>query len=373
MILEGDRYMSPRFLLALTMLLTSSAWAQSVISAHSGVIQYTEGQVTLDGKTIQPKFAEFPDVKVGQTLAAQDGRTEVLLTPGVFLRVAENSSVRMVSNKLADTKVEIVSGTAIVEVSELLQNNAITLQVHDVQIALLKKGLYKIDADDPGRLRVYDGDARVTSSTNATLTAGRGREVVFGAVLEARSFDTKQTDAFYRWAARRDEYVAQANLVAAKSAGNSFYDFGSGLGYGGTSGSGAWAWNPWYGMFTFVPSYGMSMSPFGYSYYSPGTVGYFYGAAYGNGGYINPNSYNAVRTASGMSAVSAPVRSSMATAAARGTSMANGGYAGPANGGFSGSGAAAPAGGGMSGGGMTAGGVGGGARSGGATSSAGRH
>src|SRR6202035_4433504 len=128
--------MSGRILFALTMLLTSSAWAQSVISAHSGVIQYTEGQVKLDGKTVQPKFAEFPDVKVGQTLAAEDGRAEVLLTPGVFLRVAENSAFRMVSNKLADTKVEIVSGTVVVEVSELLQNNAITLQVHDSQIAL---------------------------------------------------------------------------------------------------------------------------------------------------------------------------------------------------------------------------------------------
>jgi hypothetical protein len=361
MILEGDCNMSGRFLLALTLVLTGSAGAQSVISAHSGVIQYTEGQVTLDGKTVQPKFAEFPDVKVGQTLAAQDGRAEVLLTPGVFLRVAENSSIRMVSNKLADTKVEIVSGTAVVEVSELLQNNAISLQVHDNQIALIKKGLYRIDADDPGRLRVYDGDARVTSGANSTVTAGRGREVVFGAVLEARNFDTKQTDAFYRWAARRDEYVAQANLVAAKSAGSSFYDVGSGLGYGATSGAGAWAFNPWYGMFTFVPAYGMSMSPFGYSYYSPGTVGYFYGAAYGGGGYINPNSYNAVRTASGMSAVSAPMRSSMSSAVARGTTMAGGGFAGPSSGLSS-----------TSAGGMTAGGVSGGARS-AATSSAGRH
>ena len=51
--------MSGRILLAITMVLTSSAWAQSVISAHSGVIQYTEGQVKLDGKTVQPKFAVF--------------------------------------------------------------------------------------------------------------------------------------------------------------------------------------------------------------------------------------------------------------------------------------------------------------------------
>ena len=52
----------------------------------------------------QPKFAEFPDVKNGQTLAAEDGRAEVLLTPGVILRIAENSSFQMVSNSRSDTR-----------------------------------------------------------------------------------------------------------------------------------------------------------------------------------------------------------------------------------------------------------------------------
>ena len=43
--------------------------------------------------------------------------------------------------------------------------------------------------------------------------------------LEAKSFDTKQTDAFYNWCARRDEYIAEANIYAAKSARDSGYGF----------------------------------------------------------------------------------------------------------------------------------------------------
>src|SRR5215467_10759511 len=97
-----------------------SAWAQSVISAHSGVVHYVEGEVAIDGASIHPKFAEFPDLKDGQVLAAAEGRAEVLLTPGVFLRLAENSSVRMISNSLADTRIEFVSGSAIIEIAELL-------------------------------------------------------------------------------------------------------------------------------------------------------------------------------------------------------------------------------------------------------------
>src|SRR6202051_1965578 len=90
-----------------TFVLAGGAWAQSVISAHSGVIHYVEGDVSIDGTAIQPKFAEFPEVKPGQLLATGEGRVEVLLTPGVFLRLTDNSSVRMISNALPDTRLEV--------------------------------------------------------------------------------------------------------------------------------------------------------------------------------------------------------------------------------------------------------------------------
>src|ERR1700692_3796330 len=105
--------------------LAAGARAQSVISAHSGVIHYVEGDVTIDGTAIHPKFAEFPDVKPGQSLATGEGRVELLLTPGVFLRLTDNSSVRMISNALPDTRLEVVTGSALIEVGELLEHNAI--------------------------------------------------------------------------------------------------------------------------------------------------------------------------------------------------------------------------------------------------------
>src|ERR1700730_17445854 len=74
--------------------LAPGVWAQSVISAHSGIIHYVEGEVAIDGNAVHPKFAEFPDVKARQLVSTAEGRAEILLTPGVFLRIAENSSVR---------------------------------------------------------------------------------------------------------------------------------------------------------------------------------------------------------------------------------------------------------------------------------------
>ncbi len=152
----------------------SAAWAQSVISAHSGVVHYVEGDVTIDGAGIHPRFAEFPDLKDGQVLATEEGRVEVLLTPGVFLRLAENSSVRMISNSLVDTRVEVVSGSALVEAGELLANNAVTFESHGAQIAIPKKGLYRIDADS-ARLQVYDGQAIVSSASEKATASSIAR------------------------------------------------------------------------------------------------------------------------------------------------------------------------------------------------------
>ena len=296
---------------ALGVVLTGSAWAQNVISAHSGTIHYMEGQVELDGQPVQQDVqkGQFGEIKSGQTLTVKDGQAEILLTPGVFLRVAENSSVTMLSNKLADTRIQVVSGSVIAEVGELLQDNAITLKFQDSEISLGKRGLYRIDSD-PARLRVYDGEARVTPPTGEVVSVRKGHEVEFGAQLEAKSFDAKQTDAFYNWCARRDQYIAEANIYAAKSARDTGYGFnnasysgsgygtgygagygagyGSGLGYGAGYGNGlgSWMYNPYFGMFTYMPYSGMFYSPFGYSFFSPGMVGYLYmpGSPYYQGG-----------------------------------------------------------------------------------------
>jgi hypothetical protein len=362
---------------AAVLFLTASMYGQSVISAHSGVIHYTEGQVSLDGKAYTlPKFGEFGDVKVGQTLATEDGNAEVLLTPGVFLRLDENSSFKMIANKLDNTRVEAVQGSLMIEVGELLPDNAITIVAKGADIALLKKGLYRVDAMS-GVLRVYDGEARVTSGSQEPVVARKGRRVLLGDKLEASNFDTKETDAFYRWSERRDEYVAQANISAAKNSRDNNGGFISN-GYAAAAGYGSWAWNPWFGMFTYVPFNGMFMSPFGFGYYSPLTVGYLYSPYspfYYGGGY--PSGY--VSRSGVPQRTLGPGVSTGAFSGSRGSSLANNSAAnsglrggnmggGPSMGGFSGaSSGGGLAGGGSSGGGMSSGGghVGGGPSGGG--------
>lgn len=270
--------MLSRLPFALLSLASVSAWGQNAISARSGMVNHVEGRVLLDGKDVEPKFGEFPQVGNEQTLATEEGRVEVLLTPGAFLRMAEGSSFKMLSNKLSDTALEFLSGSGMIEVDELLKDNAISLHFKGATLSLGKAGLYRFDAD-LARLRVYDGDAEVTFAQH-NLSAKKGRQVVFGDTMVASNFDTKVSDPFYRWASRRAEYISAANISAAHTASSN----------GFVSNYGSWAFNPWFGMYTYLPGSGFGYSPFGFGLYSPYTVGYAYTPyIYGGGGVAAPN------------------------------------------------------------------------------------
>src|ERR1051326_3721199 len=326
--------------LAVGVLAAACGFAQSVISAHSGVIHYTEGKVLMDDKVYEAKTSEFGDLKDNSVLKTEEGRAEILLTPGVFLRLGENSSVKMISNRLSDTRVEVLGGEALVECTELLKDNQVTMRYKDATIALTKHGLYRFDVP-PGRLRVYDGEA-IVRNESGQLTAKKGHEVMLnGGALMASKFDSKDGDELMRWASRRSGYISMANVASARSAGTY-----------GSSYTGGWTFNPWFGMYTFIPMNGIIYSPFGYPFWSPYAAfmyapyypGYY---SYGGYGYSPPNTAGSFHPASRASG-SNPYSASGASRAPGGAGWSGVGGRGDRSGGGSyiGSGGYAGAGGG---------------------------
>jgi hypothetical protein len=256
--------------------------AQSVISARSGTIHYVEGKVLLNEQEIAPKFGEFPAMDNGAILRTTgEGRVEVLLIPGVILRVGENSSIRMVANSLADTRVELQAGKAVLECAEILKGDAVALVVGGTLVSFAKNGLYEATAEPPA-VRVYKGEATMLADGKPMIVK-RGHEALLGSVVTAEKFDENATDDLYNWSSRRSGYLALANVSAANSMNNGY---GGGYGYSGYGyAGGGWAWNPWFGMFTMVPMSGMLWSPFGYGFYSPYSVyGAYFPYYYGYGG-----------------------------------------------------------------------------------------
>ena len=240
----------------------TTAFAQTVISAHSGLIHYVEGRVLLDGKPVEVKVTNFPEVKENMELRTEDGRAEVLLNPGVFLRLSEKSAIRMVANKLSDTRVEFPSGSALIESSRELsqKENFVTILYKGASSHLRKSGIYRFDSE-PAQFRVYSGEAEVETGSNV-LIARTGKLVSLDGLVAVEKFNPKDGDELSRWSERRAEYVSMANVSAAKYVNNS----GTGLNSSG------WYFNPYFGMFTYIPMNGMFYSPYGYSYFSPYTV-----------------------------------------------------------------------------------------------------
>ena len=148
------------------------AFAQNAISAKAGLVQVADGEVYVNDQAIQPHAGLFADLKSGDTLRTEEGRVEVLLTPGSFLRAADSSAFRMVSNRLTDVQIDMLAGEAIVEVAELYHDNAITVRLGATRFELSKGGIYRFDAK-PARLRVYSGEAVCeTGDKTETLRAG---------------------------------------------------------------------------------------------------------------------------------------------------------------------------------------------------------
>ncbi len=234
------------------------ASAQQIISARSGAVHYVEGRVFLGDEAVASKFGQFPEIKENGLLRTAEGRAEVLLTPGVFLRMGENSSVKMITNRLIDTRLELVTGMVLVECVELLKDNAVTFVVGNTAVSLRKHGLYRLDAE-PALLRVFSGEALVESGDGRVTVKG-GKQLPLGGVVLAEKFDTKTGDPLYRWSRRRSEYLALANISASRSLSHQGWD---------TSG---WRWNPYFGMMTFIPCGRSYFSPFGYTYWSPREV-----------------------------------------------------------------------------------------------------
>src|ERR1035437_5606081 len=91
--------------------------------ARPGAINYAEGQVSLNGQSIGRQQIGTAEAAPGQVLETGTGKAEMLLTPGVFLRLNDRSAVRMVSPSLTDTRVELLQGEAMVEADLVLQGN----------------------------------------------------------------------------------------------------------------------------------------------------------------------------------------------------------------------------------------------------------
>jgi hypothetical protein len=254
--------------------------AQPVISAKSGLISYVEGRVYLSDQVVEPSPTHFPEVKENAVVRAAEGRAEVLLTPGVVLRLGENSSFKMLTNRLIDTRLELLTGSAVVEADEIAKDTNVTLVCKDGTVSLSKKGLYRFDTA-PARLKVYEGLASAQVAGQNVEVAGGKMLGLGGTIASVEKFDKEDTDSLDNWSKRRGELVAMANVSAARQVHDSGCAGFSGFSFVTPVSSSqpcpsdpcapSWRYNQWYGMITYIPC-GTAWSPYGDRYWNPMNV-----------------------------------------------------------------------------------------------------
>lgn len=261
--------------------LSIPAWAAN--QGGPGTINYVEGQVRLDGQVLGPNAVSGSGtvVEPGRVLETGQGKTEMLLTPGVFLRLGDNSAIRLDSPALTNTQVAVLRGEVMVEADELYKENNLQIQVDGLTTRIEKNGVYAFYAS-PAKLAVYDGEAEVNTG-DRHKTVKKGHAIAFnGGLLQETKFNREQGDGLYAWSNLRSEYLSEASVASART-----YVNGGGGWYGG-----GWYFNPYFGAYSFLPGDGFLYSPFGWGFYSPWYVGYapffgggYYGGFYGGHGY----------------------------------------------------------------------------------------
>jgi hypothetical protein len=198
--------------LALLMLASCIARGQYVLSTRAGIIHFVEGEAFIDGKPAQWTPLRFPLLAPGQVLTTGNGRAEVLLGPGVFLRLDRHAAIRMIDGSLEDTQIQIQQGAALVEVIEIPKGNNVHVAVGPVRTSFKGIGLHRFDATSR-QLRVFGGDAAVVAD-EAHVEASRGKLIHLDNSLSASKFSPRRKDDLLLWSANRSFQLYLSNLDA---------------------------------------------------------------------------------------------------------------------------------------------------------------
>jgi len=272
-------------------MLAASCFSQTyTISAKPGALNYIQGDVLVNGDPVWTTNVKSTFLKANDVIAVKTGKAEVLLTPGVFLRLGENSMVRMIKPSLIETQLEVLSGESMIEVDDMVVGSSVAVMDHGSSTTLLKPGLFRFTETT---IAALDGKADVAFGERK-LELKKNHQVEIGDTLSASKVDLNQGDDLFAWSNTRAQYNAAATYAGSTSVYNS-----GGYGFSAYNSPG-WYWNSPYNSYMWLPSNGAFYSPFGWGFYGPGLVSYAPVMMFGGLGYGYGYGYGAaVTTAAG--------------------------------------------------------------------------
>jgi hypothetical protein len=237
-----------------------------LISAKAGGVNYTQGSASVarfdntGGLLLMGDQIEVAD----RVSTGVDGRVEILLNPGSFLRLGANSSMEFKSTSLDDLQIKLDSGSAIFEVFATNEFR-VSIFTPKGKVTLIESGVYRFDLvrDGAVTVAVTEGKAMV-----GTIAVNEGRVATFnGTTVDVAKFDRGKRDELAEWSRSRAKELAKMssslkNRDVRSSLLNSFNArrwnmFGS---------FGLWVFDPFTRRYCFLPFGYDWNSPYGYGF-----------------------------------------------------------------------------------------------------------
>ena len=262
--------------------------SQYMVSAKAGAVNIVDGDVSFKrGKSDWDTLIAGDELRAGDAVkTASDGRVEVLLSPGSFLRLAGDSEFLFSSTSVYNLRLKVVRGSVIVEASAV--ESPIVVNAGQSRFSIVKDGIYRFttEADGNGVAMVRKGRLLFADTT---VKDGKKIVVLAGGTPMITSFDKKAQDEFDVWSKDRAKTLIAANRKLSERTIRRSLSM--------VRGGNLWLYDPFFRTYTFLP--------YGYGYNSP------YGGGYRTCNPYNPwrNGYPAVEpSAAGMAADMAEVR-----------------------------------------------------------------
>ena len=248
------------------------------IGAQAGLVNHVDGNPVIFASDLsvgRPLLSRTMIQPMSRIETGPMDRVEILLNPGSFLRVAENSIVRVHETKLDNVRIALDKGAVIVE-SSVFEKKIHSLRIETAagEIAIQKEGLYRFEAD-PERttvdVAIRRGKAQwlPEGKPQVTLKSGKRFQLPVGSTggeLQYAKINKEQMDNLDNWSMRRAQYLVAASDRSSFWASKSWYSSYSQRGF-----RGGWYYDPFFQMFTFIPFGSNYYSPYGFSYlgYNP--------------------------------------------------------------------------------------------------------
>src|SRR3984893_9035414 len=153
-----------------------------VISAKAGGVNATSGRAEMR----PAPSADWQLLNVTDNLStgddvrtSRDGLVEMLLNPGAYLRMAENSEFQLTNNSLEALEIKLIRGTGIIEATGSDDTElAINITTPHARMVIVRRGLYRVNVLPGSATELIVRKGRVLLADSHTKIKS-GNKVIF--------------------------------------------------------------------------------------------------------------------------------------------------------------------------------------------------